>query len=70
MATEADLIIDGLGGSTAVARMMDAPLSTVHSWRKNGIPRSRLAHLKLLARDAQPGFSFPTAVSAQSGAPA
>lgn len=70
MKTEADLIIDGLGGSTAVARMMDAPLSTVHSWRKNGIPRSRLAHLKLLARDAKPGFVFPQIAASQQGAAA
>lgn len=47
-------IIDALGGTAAVARMMDAPFTTVHSWRYFGIPKSRLAHLKLLAesRDA------------------
>lgn len=50
MSTEADMIIDGLGGTSAVAKMMSAPISTVHSWRKNGIPPSRVAHLKLVAR--------------------
>jgi hypothetical protein len=52
METYADKIIDGLGGTTAVAKMLAAPASTVHSWRKNGIPRSRLAHLKLAAHAA------------------
>lgn len=47
MSDEPNEIIDGLGGTTAVARMLNAPMSTVHSWRKNGIPPSRLAHLKL-----------------------
>ena len=42
-------IIKTLGGTTAVARMLQAPVSTVHSWTKDGIPPSRLAHLKLAA---------------------
>ena len=49
MDTVDDTIIDALGGTTAVARMTETPISTVHSWRKNGIPRSRRAHLALLA---------------------
>lgn len=48
--TEADHIIDGLGGTSAVARLLNAPISTVHSWRQNGIPASRLAHLRLAAQ--------------------
>lgn len=50
MATEADIIIDELGGTSAVANLIDAPISTVHSWRTNGIPRSRRAHLRLAAK--------------------
>ncbi|WP_081504248.1 carph-isopro domain-containing protein [Sphingomonas sp. PAMC 26621] len=42
-------IIDALGGTTVVSRMTETSPSTVHSWRKNGIPRSRLAHLRLVA---------------------
>ncbi|MDN4632293.1 hypothetical protein QCD71_12265 [Sphingomonas sp. PsM26] len=42
-------IIDALGGTTVVSRMTETSPSTVHSWRKNGIPRSRLAHLRLAA---------------------
>lgn len=43
-----DLLIDALGGTTAVATGIHAPTSTVHSWRKNGIPPSRLAHMRLV----------------------
>lgn len=46
----ANTVIDALGGTTAVARMADLPTSTVHSWRTIGIPRSRLSHLRLLAK--------------------
>lgn len=52
MNTEAQAVIHHLGGTTAVARMIDAPISTVQSWKHIGIPPSRLAHLRLVARDA------------------
>lgn len=42
--------IDALGGTSAVAKKIDAPVSTVHSWREIGIPASRLAHLRLIAQ--------------------
>ena len=57
MKTPADHSIDALGGTTAVSRLTLAPLSTVHSWRKKGIPRSRLAHLRLAAKEA--GIPLP-----------
>lgn len=50
MKHNAPLIIDALGGTTAVARLMAAPISTVHSWRAKGIPLSRLAHMRLVAK--------------------
>lgn len=53
MVTFADNIIDALGGTSAVARLIEAPSSTVHSWRKIGIPPSRLAHLRLVAAKEQ-----------------
>lgn len=59
METQADKIIDGLGGTSAVAKMLNAPVSTVHSWRKNGLPPSRLAHLKLAAHVAGASFDWP-----------
>lgn len=55
----ANQVIDALGGTTAVAIAAEAPVSTVHSWRKIGIPKSRLAHLKLIAE--QRGISLPVA---------
>ena len=61
MNTHATAIIDGLGGTTAVAKMIEAPVSTVHSWRTIGIPQSRLAHLRLVARVR--GLSFPSNVA-------
>ncbi|GLV21971.1 hypothetical protein TomMM35A_18240 [Sphingobium sp. TomMM35A] len=53
MLTDADIIIDGLGGTSAVAKMVKSPTSTVHSWRKNGIPDARLDHMKLAAKKAR-----------------
>lgn len=52
-------VIDTLGGTSAVAKLIDAPTSTVFSWRKIGIPPSRLAHLKLIAD--QQGKTLPVA---------
>lgn len=57
--TYADKVIDALGGTTAVASAIEAPTSTVHSWRKIGIPPSRMAHLRLLA--ASQGKELPEA---------
>jgi hypothetical protein len=48
--TNASTIIDALGGTTAVSRLLNAPVSTVHSWRTIGIPASRLAHIRLVAK--------------------
>lgn len=50
MRTEADIVIDHLGGTSAVAKLIEAPTSTVHSWRTIGIPSSRMAHLRLVAK--------------------
>lgn len=59
-------VIDALGGTSAVAKLIDAPTSTVFSWRKIGIPQSRLAHLKLVA-DAS-GRSIPDTPKSAEGA--
>jgi hypothetical protein len=68
MQTYADQVIDALGGTTAVATAIDAPTSTVHSWRKMGIPSSRLAHLKLLAEKARIELPTPPAEEEQAAA--
>lgn len=59
METFAEQVIDALGGTSAVAKLLEAPVSTVHSWRTNGIPASRLAHMRLVA-DGQ-GVELPAA---------
>jgi hypothetical protein len=43
-----DEIIDDFGGLAELARLVEAPVSTVASWRKR-VPHSRLNHLKLAA---------------------
>jgi hypothetical protein len=50
-----------LGGTTAVAEMLEAPVSTVHSF-KSKISRSRLAHLKLAAAAAGKQIDWDAAV--------
>ncbi|WP_373690580.1 carph-isopro domain-containing protein [Sphingobium sp. DEHP117] len=62
MQTEAGLILDALGGTSAVAKQIEAPVSTVHSWRTIGIPKSRMAHLKLLAEVK--GITLPSSEAA------
>lgn len=50
MSTDAEKVLYHLGGTSAVAKLIEAPVSTVHSWRSIGIPASRLAHLRLVAQ--------------------
>lgn len=51
-----------LGGTTEVATLLHAPVSTVHSWKRNGISASRLAHLKLAAQAAGKHINWETAL--------
>lgn len=62
MSTEAEAVIRHLGGTSAVARLIEAPVSTVHSWKTIGIPPSRMAHLRLAAKVA--GKPLPKDLSA------
>jgi hypothetical protein len=66
MQTFADQVIDALGGTSEVSRLTEAPTSTVHSWRKIGIPSSRLAHLRLIAE--QQGVTLPNPPQTESAA--
>lgn len=45
-----------------MAKLIEAPVSTVHSWRSIGIPASRLAHLRLIAE--KQGKPLPPDLSA------
>ena len=49
--TPADILIDALGGTTVVSDMTKCPTSTVHSWRKLGIPEPRFDHMRLAAKE-------------------
>jgi hypothetical protein len=64
----ADQVIDALGGTSRVAERIEAPTSTVHSWRTIGIPRSRLAHLKLIAQVEKIDLPEPEAEDEQDAA--
>lgn len=69
MQTIAAKIIDALGGTSQVSRLIESPTSTVHSWRKNGIPQSRFAHLRLVAQDCDPPVDIDAIVKEAAGLP-
>ncbi|GLV28167.1 hypothetical protein TomTYG75_06910 [Sphingobium sp. TomTYG75] len=51
MANTIKSIFEQIGGATKVARLLDAPVTTVWAWQRAGrIPPSRLAHLRLAAK--------------------
>lgn len=52
MDKDAIQIINALGGVTETARLLHAPVTTVFAWKKNGIPQSRMAHIRLAAEAA------------------
>jgi hypothetical protein len=64
----ADRVIDALGGTSEVARRIEAPTSTVHSWRTIGIPKSRMAHLRLIAQAEQIELPEPPTEDEQEAA--
>jgi len=43
-------VLAHLGGTSATARLIETPVSTVHSWKESGIPPARLAHIRLAAK--------------------
>ena len=50
--TSARALIESLGGCRAVARILDAPFTTVHAWmRKDAIPAWRMAALDALINE-------------------
>jgi hypothetical protein len=57
-----DEAMNALGGTTAVATLLEAPISTVHSWKRKGISDSRLAHLKLAAHAAGKKIDWDSAL--------
>lgn len=57
-----DKAMTDLGGTTRVAEMVEAPMSTVHSWKRKGISASRLAHLKMAAHAAGKQIDWDSAL--------
>lgn len=62
----ANLVIDALGGTTAVANKARTGVSTVHNWRKNGLSESRLDHLRRIAQD-EGSSDTVSAIAAECG---
>ena len=50
----ADTIIDGLGGTSATARLCEIKPASVSEWRKKGIPKAQLRFIKLARPDLFP----------------
>lgn len=48
---DANYIIDALGGTAAVAKLLDVRMPSVSQWRTCGIPKARLQTIKLLRPD-------------------
>lgn len=57
-----DAAMEALGGTTAVATLIKAPVSTVHSWKRKGISPARLDHLRLAAAAAGKVIDWNTAL--------
>jgi len=51
--TDAELIKE-LGGARAVAKLCDVSTAAVHAWARNGIPRARVLHLRVVRPDLFP----------------
>lgn len=66
MDTFACNLIATFGGATAISRFTSAPVSTVHSWKHNGIPSSRLAHLRLIAEKVAIAVDWETGLPAKA----
>lgn len=53
-------VLDGLEGTTAVAKLLKLPTSTVHSWRRIGMTASRADHVRLAASASGRTVDFET----------
>ena len=49
--TEANRIIDAMGGTSKVSELFGISTGAVSQWRTDGIPDSRLFSIKLLRKD-------------------
>lgn len=51
MGMDPNLIINALGGTTAVAKLCEVRPASVSQWRDHGIPKARLMFLRLARPD-------------------
>jgi DNA-binding transcriptional regulator YdaS (Cro superfamily) len=49
MSQNPSTLIDALGGTSALARLLNVRPQSVHSWRTDGIPSARIQTLQALA---------------------
>lgn len=49
--TEANRIIDAMGGTSKVAELFGITTGAVSQWREDGIPESRIFSIKLMRKD-------------------
>jgi len=63
-------LIDALGGTSEVAKLIRTPMTTVHSWRKTGIPEPRLDHIRLAAEARGKGDELAAAIAVIEEEPA
>ncbi|WP_161773104.1 hypothetical protein [Sphingomonas sp. RIT328] len=59
-------LIDAMGGTTVVARLMNAPVSTVNNMRTRRVTGSRLNHLRRIALAEFPNLDVE-AIAANHG---
>lgn len=69
MNTEAIKIIKALGGTAAVARLFDVRMPSISDWKKKGIPKARMMHIKAAHAQALVGVDVDAATApARDGA--
>jgi hypothetical protein len=58
-----NIIIDKLGGTSAVAKLCEVKVPSVSEWRHNGIPKARLMYLRAVRPEVfdEPQQSEPKA---------
>lgn len=61
----ANIVIDRLGGTTAVAKICDCKPPSVAEWRTNGIPKARLQFLKVVHPEAFADIATPQPAEVQ-----
>lgn len=63
MNTEANKVIDSLGGTSEVARLCDVRMPSVSAWRVRGIPKARMLYLKAVRPTAFKGVDLKAATA-------